>query len=79
VTEARNRKARNQKPEIRSHKRSGFLTSGLLASDKRCVFIEGDPTVEVRAGRDPFCNARAVEARPYCAKHCAIAYIQPEE
>lgn len=70
---------RNRKPETKRHKPSGLLSSDLPACGKRCVFIEGDPSVEVRAGRDPFCNARAVEARPYCAKHCAIAYIQPEE
>jgi hypothetical protein len=54
---------------------SGFwlLTSGF------CLFIEGDPILELRAGRDPFCNAPVLGTHPYCARHCLRAYYRPEE
>jgi hypothetical protein len=46
---------------------------------RRCLFIEGDPVAELRAGRDPHCNARVAEGRVYCARHARRAYYRPEE
>ena len=46
---------------------------------QRCLFIEGDPILELRQGRDPFCNAPVLGAHPYCARHCVRAYYRPEE
>jgi len=70
--------ARNQKPETRKHKHFGCLTSGFPASGF-CLFIEGDPILELRAGRDPHCNAPVLGTHPYCARHCLRAYNRPEE
>ncbi len=71
---ARNQEARSQKP-------GPSLASGswLLASETRCLFIEGDPILELRQGRDPHCNAPVLGTHPYCARHCLRAYYRPEE
>ena len=46
---------------------------------RRCLFIAGDPILELRAGRDPHCNAPALGNQPYCARHAARVYYRPEE
>ena len=45
----------------------------------QCLFIEGDPVEELRAGRDPHCNAPVLASHSYCARHCRRAYRRPEE
>ncbi len=39
-----------------------------------CAFIAGDPTSEIRAGRDPHCGAERQLGSPYCAHHHAVCY-----
>ena len=39
---------------------------------RACQFPIGDP----RKPSFHFCNAASVPGKPYCADHCAIAYIQ---
>lgn len=40
-----------------------------------CVWPEGEPGSE----EFHFCGAEAVEGKPYCAAHCARAYIKPSK
>ena len=53
----------------------GF-TGELIGSG--CLWIEGNPVEELRAGLDPYCGAERVEGKPYCACHCARAFV-PEK
>jgi hypothetical protein len=34
-----------------------------------CEWIDGDPSVELREGRDPHCGKKRVIGKPYCREH----------
>lgn len=53
--------------------RAGFSAP---LSDDGCRFIEGDPHVELVAGRDPFCNAPRQEDSSYCPKHHRRCHVR---
>jgi GcrA cell cycle regulator len=47
----------------------------IASNGATCVWPIGDP------GNDDFrfCEAPAIEGRPYCASHCAVAYIRKDK
>lgn len=45
-------------------------------NDDDCRFIAGDPLTD---GPDIYCGGLTVPGKPYCLKHCRIAYEPPKE
>lgn len=44
-----------------------------------CQWIDGDPMVELAAGRDPHCNKpRGAVQSAYCTAHDNLAYYRPK-
>lgn len=39
-----------------------------------CKFISGDPIIELRAKRSPYCDAKRIEGSSYCREHHNICW-----